>query len=125
MQLPKVTEQEKEARSEALFQAAVQSTEVPFALAQKCISALTVTESIARQANVRILSDLGVSAILLESAGQSALLIGSSNVPSIQDVVIRQRFQLEKEKFCEEMGRLKSDTLRIVANRLNIEGNGY
>ncbi|MEF3305476.1 cyclodeaminase/cyclohydrolase family protein [Paenibacillus sp. GYB003] len=85
LKLPKATEEEKRVRSDALREAALQAIEVPLGLMRICRDALELTAGIAASANPNVVSDLGIGALLFESAARSSYLTVEINLASLQD----------------------------------------
>lgn len=118
LKLPKGTDEEKTARSQALQAASVQATEVPLRLAASCRDALLRSQAIAETANKNVISDLGIAAFLLEAAAQSALLTVDINLPGLRDIARKEAFTEERNNLEREVTALKADVARIVRERL-------
>lgn len=83
--LPKDTEEEKKARSEALAAALAQSTESPLNTMALSAEVLALTRSLVGRSNRNAISDLAVSALSLKAAIQSAWLNVLINIGSMKD----------------------------------------
>ncbi|WP_413868456.1 cyclodeaminase/cyclohydrolase family protein [Albidovulum sp.] len=83
--LPKATDDEKKARSEAIqkgYQEAIQS---PLGIARECVETLQLAESLLGRSNTNALSDLGVSAQQAYAGLEGAIMNVNINLPSIKD----------------------------------------
>lgn len=118
LKLPKDTDEQKAARTQAIQEATVQATAVPRDLAQLCNAVLRQSLEIAEKANKNVISDLGIAALLAEAAGQSAILTMDINLPYLKDEAARETFTRDRNAFLEENARLKDEIVAITRRRL-------
>lgn len=83
--LPKATEAEEQARTTAVQKALTHAADVPLETARLALEALELSESLVEIGNPQALSDVGVGALLAESAVQGALLNVDINARLIKD----------------------------------------
>jgi len=83
--LPKKTEADKAARSEAVQSALIACADPPLKMMALCGRAIELTERAVGKTNRNVDSDLGVAALCLKAAMQSAWLNVLINVASIKD----------------------------------------
>ena len=91
--LPKETEEEKAARSNAISDATLVATKVPFAMMNLCVEGLKLTESLVGKSNPNASSDLGVAALNLLAGIKSAWLNVKINLPGVKDQEAKAEFQ--------------------------------
>jgi methenyltetrahydrofolate cyclohydrolase len=108
LKLPKETDEEREARSEAMRRAARAASEVPLTIARECAALLDQIESMAGRSNVSAASDLEVAARLAVAAARGAASNVLVNLPHVGD----QRFV---GITTAEVGELMHDVERIVS----------
>jgi glutamate formiminotransferase/formiminotetrahydrofolate cyclodeaminase len=84
MRLPKGTDTEKHARSEAIATAYEKATSVPLATARLCLEAIELTAEAAATGNRNSASDAGVGALLARAGVESAVLNVRINLPSVR-----------------------------------------
>jgi formiminotetrahydrofolate cyclodeaminase len=111
--LPKGTDEEKAARSEAIQLALQDAAEVPLRTAALAGEILELARRIRTGANVNVLSDVAVAAVSARAAMQAAAVNVAVNRASMTDVVARARLEAElarigdevaaAEKFIEEL----------------------
>ncbi|HET8727173.1 MAG TPA: cyclodeaminase/cyclohydrolase family protein [Alphaproteobacteria bacterium] len=89
LQLPKGTDEEKEARRRALENAARTATEVPLAAARLCLEGLDLAQQAVPLAGSHIVSDVAAGAILMHGALSAVLLNVDINLKSIKDEAAR------------------------------------
>lgn len=85
MRLPKATDDEKRARSDAIAAAYEKATAVPLATARLCLQAIELAEEAARTGNRNSASDAGVGALLAKAGLESAILNVRINLPSVRE----------------------------------------
>lgn len=118
LKLPKDSDEEKEARTAALQNAAVRATEVPLRLAVLCRDSLRSSQTIADTANKNVISDLGIAALLLEAAAQSALLTVDMNLPGLKDAEKKAAFTEQRDHVAGEIATIKNTVVEMVRDRL-------
>lgn len=104
--LPRTTDKEKEVRSQAIEEACKDALTVPMEVARCCCGGLELARRLVEIGNVRLVSDVGVAAGLLEAALKGAEL----NVKINLKVIENRDFVKEKEK---AIGSLVSDRVKI------------
>jgi glutamate formiminotransferase/formiminotetrahydrofolate cyclodeaminase len=85
MRLPKASDAEKSARSDAIAAAYEKATSVPLATARLCLAALELAEQAAAGGNRNSASDAGVGALVAKAGLESALLNVRINLPSVRE----------------------------------------
>ena len=85
MRLPKASDEEKRARSDAIAVAYEKATAVPLATARLCLQAIELAEQAAVTGNRNSASDAGVGALLAKAGLESAILNVRINLPSVRD----------------------------------------
>ena len=83
--LPKVTEQEKAERSEAIQARLRDATEVPLRCARACAEVIHLAKQSAELGSAVVISDAGAAALAAYAALRSAALNVYINVPSLRD----------------------------------------
>jgi formiminotetrahydrofolate cyclodeaminase len=102
--MPRESQQEKAARSEAIQAALKNAMAVPLAICRNLFDAAQLCEPLLQKGNVNLLSDVGVAAEFIASGFTSALLNVEINLSSIkdEDLVAKIRAELSpKEKQIE------------------------
>jgi formiminotetrahydrofolate cyclodeaminase len=85
MKLPRVTDQEKAARSAAIRTAAVAAAEVPLQTLEACRDLVVAAEALAGRSNRNAASDLAVASRLAEAAAHGAAENVMVNLPALGD----------------------------------------
>ena len=88
MKLPKESDEEKAVRSQAIQEATVTATEVPYKVMELCLAGLETTA----RSNPNAASDLGVAALNLLAGVKGAYLNVMINLPSLKGEGVKERF---------------------------------
>ncbi len=97
--LPTNTDEEKSKRRDAIEQACKKCAEVPLKIAQKCEEMVSYLEILEQKGNKLLISDIGVSAVLLKATFESALFNIRVNLKYISD----REFVNSTEKTIQEL----------------------
>ena len=84
MRLPKASEEEKRARSDAMAAAYEKATSVPLATARLCLAAIELALEAALTGNRNSASDAGVGALIAKAGLEAAILKVRINLPSVR-----------------------------------------
>lgn len=96
--LPKESDDEKAARSQAIARATRGATEAPLNTMRACQQSLRGAVAVARNGNRRAASDVGVGVELLLAALRGARLNVEINLPSLDDAAYAARVKSEAEE---------------------------
>ena len=111
MKMPRTTPEEKAKREEALKKALREATQVPMAIAWKCVRLAELSGIVAEIGNVNAVSDAGVAAVLADAAAQCAAFNVKINLSSIDD----KSFASEKwSEILDILSRTKGLSQRAV-----------
>jgi len=86
--LPKATEEEKKARSQAIQEATIKASEVPLELAGLGLQTLQIAGTLVGKINPHAASDLLVSTLASHAAVRSALLNTAINLPGLKNPAV-------------------------------------
>jgi len=109
--LPKATEEEKQARNQAIQNAAKEAAEVPLKIAEACLEIMKLAERIAIIGNPGAITDAAVSAIMARAALRSAVYNVVVNLKLIKDEAYNQAMYAELEAMQNEAEALEKATL--------------
>ncbi len=116
--LPKETEEEKAARSEAIQSALREATDVPLECARACADVIAVSRSAAEKGNLNVISDAGVSVMAAYAALKSAALNVYINAGSIKDKAFAEERLAELEKIMASADKDTDQIYNIVKDKL-------
>jgi glutamate formiminotransferase/formiminotetrahydrofolate cyclodeaminase len=85
MRLPKSTEEEAEARDQAMEDANKKAIDVPLGVLRQCREALEPADAVSQRGNRNSLSDAGVAALAAWAGGSGAFLNVLINLPGVSD----------------------------------------
>ena len=115
--MPKETDEEKAARSEAIALASVGAAEAPLKVMRAGTCALRLADSLIGRSNKQLVSDLYVAALNLNAGVQAAEFNVSANVPYIPDRELAESWKKESEKLSEEANTVST---KILCKKNNI-----
>ncbi len=104
--MPKETDEEKEARKEAMQKALKQATVVPFTVMETCFRGLKTIEDAVTITNTNCASDLGVSALTLKTGVQGAWLNVLINVSGIKDETFVNDYKTKGQTILDDTVKL-------------------
>ncbi len=112
--LPKETEEEKEARKQALARASVIAMEVPLTTAGKSLELLKHLGSIARYGHKTCISDAGVAALCAHAALQASIMNVRINLAGIEDGEVRDQAEESSAAYIQESEVLTREIIDMV-----------
>jgi len=112
--MPKNTDEEKQARSSALQEAAVFAASVPLRLMRRSLDVMTAAAEVTTKVNKNVISDLAIAVITLEAAVQSAWITVEINLGSIKDDERRRVLEAEGRSVLAKAEDVKRDVLLEV-----------
>jgi methenyltetrahydrofolate cyclohydrolase len=83
--MPRTTDEEKAARTQAMQSALKGATETPFIIAERCLDILSLAEPIGQMGNPNVVSDAATALYLADAALRSALVNVNINLKFIKD----------------------------------------
>lgn len=116
--LPKGTEAEKVARSNAVEDALKHASDVPLHVAERCADVLALTLVVAAKGNKNAASDAGVGALMAEAGLRGAALNVSINLGSIKDESYIKEQQMRVAELVAAADRHRKEALAIVQGRM-------
>lgn len=116
--LPKVTEEDKKARSQAIQDGYKVALEVPLRCAKKCLRVLELQDIFADYGNINAITDVGVGTLLAYSGVEGALFNVTINLGSIKDQEYKAEIEAEVDATLNKAKGLKEELLKVVYKRL-------
>lgn len=116
--LPRQTESEKQARTEAIQAATKEATLVPLAIAQACAEVIALSKPTTEMGNVNVVSDAGVGALSAQSGLKSAALNVLINLGSLQDEAFVTAKEAELNQILDGQDALTAEVYELVQAKL-------
>ncbi len=117
--MPKSTEQEKQARAEALEAATLYATQVPLRTMRASFNAFELAEAMAGDGNPNSVSDAGVGALALRSAVMGAALNVKINAAGLKDRAAAEALVDEANELVIKAQAAEAKILEIVEAKIN------
>lgn len=116
--LPKATDEEKAARSQAIQDGYKVAIDVPLRCAEECLRILELQDVFANYGNVNAITDVGVGTLLAYSGLEGALFNVTINLSSIKDEKYKKEMEEKVNNILNKGKRLKEELLTVVYKRL-------
>ena len=116
--MPKATDEEKAARSEAIQEGLKGCTKTPFEMMELAVEALELTASVLGESNDSAASDLGVSALSLRAAIQGAWLNVLINIGSLKDAALAEDYRQRGEALLAKALPLADEIYSTVVSQM-------
>ncbi|NLC02820.1 MAG: cyclodeaminase/cyclohydrolase family protein [Tissierellia bacterium] len=116
--MPKETDEEKKARSNAIQEGYKHALEVPLRCAEECFRVLELQEVFANYGNVNAITDVGVGTLLAYTGLEGALFNVTINLLSVKDVEYKKEMESRVSVLLKDGKRLKSKLIEKVYERL-------
>lgn len=118
MRMPKDTEEEREARAEAMREGYKAATRVPLANIELCVEALRLCAEIAPLASPQMISDVGTAALLADAGARSAAYNVRINLPQTGDEAFAAEMRGAVEALLAESSELAEAVAVVVEEKL-------
>lgn len=116
--MSKETEEEKEKRKAAIEEATYKAIDVPMVIAELCYRGLELIENLGENGNQNAITDLGVSALLLASGLEGAVLNVKINLPGISDTAYVKETRDRCREILEDGLMKKLEIMKEVEGKL-------
>jgi glutamate formiminotransferase/formiminotetrahydrofolate cyclodeaminase len=118
MKLPKGTDEEKSARTEAIQRASKIATETPLRTLERCAEMAELAARAAKLGNPNAASDVGSAALFAMSAGRAAAYNVRINLPDINDREFASEVCGRMKSALESLSQFNIETERTIDERL-------
>jgi glutamate formiminotransferase/formiminotetrahydrofolate cyclodeaminase len=118
MRMAKDTEEEREARAEAMREGYKSATRVPLANVELSVEALRLCAEIAPLSDPQMISDVGTAALLAEAGARSAAYNVRINLPETGDEEFSDRMRDALEVLLAESAELAGTVAALVEEKL-------
>lgn len=116
--LPKKTDEDKAARSQAIQEATLYATEVPLHTMQASFRAFDICRAMAEEGNPNSVSDAGVGALAARAAVLGAGLNVKINAGSLKDREMADKLIGEANELIEKANAAEQEIMKIVESKL-------
>lgn len=116
--MPKKTEEEKKAKTDAIQAALKDAMAVPLAICRNLSEAVKLCEPLLEKGNVSLVSDVGVAAELIASSFASALLNVEINLSGIKDEDLAAKIRTELSPKEKEIQTIKEKVVNQTKEKI-------
>ena len=114
LKMPKETEEDRAARTQALHGAARKAAEAPLRCVEACREVVEGAEALAGRSNVNAASDLTVAALLTEAAARGAAANVLVNLPATGDEALAADLSVRVDDLLRDVERLALGAREVV-----------
>ena len=114
IRLPKGTDAEKKARTQAMNDATKNAIEVPLQIMDTCMKSYVLIKDMAKKGNPNSISDAGVAALCARAAVYGAYLNVKINCKDFDDKAYVEKTVTKADKWLAKSDKLEKDILKIV-----------
>jgi glutamate formiminotransferase/formiminotetrahydrofolate cyclodeaminase len=118
MRMAKDTEEEREARAEAMREGYKAATRVPLANVELCVEVLRLCAEIASLASPQMISDVGTAALLADAGARAAAYNVRINLPETGDEGFSEEMREAVEALLDESAELAGAVTAVVEEKL-------
>ena len=116
--LPKISDEEKSRRTEAIQSNLTAATETPLACARACAEVVMLARRAAEKGFAGVVSDAGVGVLAAHSALRSAALNVYINAPSLKDRAFAEQSVQELNALAEDCAQETESVYQLVRGKL-------
>lgn len=116
--LPKDSEEEKAARSNAIQEATLEATKAPMEAAQMAFDALKILPTLIKNGNANAISDLASGMYLLEAGMNCSILNVKINASGLKDEEVANKFLDDCAHLQDKAKEILEDNMAIVEKML-------
>ncbi len=114
----KKTDEQKEIRLQAIENATIDATLVPYHVLENCIEALIIAKDVATHGNKNSLSDAGVAALTAEAGAVGAYYNVKINLPEIKDKKFKADTKRRAAALLKKANQLSAEIKDIIMSEL-------
>jgi len=113
--LPKESSEDKKIRNEKIQEGYQGALEVPLIVAEESYKIYEHIDIAAKLGNKNVISDAGVSVLMLQASIESAILNVKINLSSVKDETYKEKIEMRCEELIKQ-GRIKRDKILYIVN---------
>jgi len=116
--LPKETDEDIKLRKQKILEGTIEAIKVPYRVSELSLEALKNIDHILQYGNKNAISDIGVSALLLQAGLEGALLNVKINLSGLSDSQMISKYQDSTSSMLEESKLIRENILTKIHNTL-------
>ncbi|MFK5982782.1 MAG: glutamate formimidoyltransferase [Flavobacteriaceae bacterium] len=116
--MPKDSEEEKEARKQAIEEATIYATEIPFQVMETSFNSMEVMQAMIKDGLQNSLSDGGVGVLCAKAAVLGAYFNVKINAKDIKDRVFAEDILTKAENIYQQTLKIETDTIEYIDSKM-------
>jgi glutamate formiminotransferase/formiminotetrahydrofolate cyclodeaminase len=116
--MPKDSDEEKEARKQAIEEATIYATEIPFQVMETSFNSMEVMQAMIKDGLQNSLSDGGVGVLCAKAAVLGAYFNVKINAKDIKDRVFAEDILTKAENIYQQTLKIETDTIEYINSKM-------
>jgi glutamate formiminotransferase/formiminotetrahydrofolate cyclodeaminase len=116
--LPKNSDEEKQARSQAIQDATLYATQIPLKTMQVCFSGYEIAQAMVEKGNPNSVTDAGVGALCIRTAIYGAYLNVKINASGLKDKVIAEKLVAEASDILQKSNAMEQTIIQATESKM-------
>jgi glutamate formiminotransferase/formiminotetrahydrofolate cyclodeaminase len=116
--LPKNSDEEKQARTQAIQEATLYATQVPLKTMQVCFSGYEIAQAMVEKGNPNSVTDAGVGALCIRAAIYGAYLNVKINASGLKDKIVAEKLVADANAILQQSNTLEQEIIKATEAKM-------
>ncbi len=116
--LPKNSDEEKQARTQAIQDATLYATQVPLKTMQVCFSGYEIAQAMVEKGNPNSVTDAGVGALCIRAAIYGAYLNVKINASGLKDKIVAEKLVADANAILQQSNTLEQEIIKATETKM-------
>ena len=116
--LPKNSDEEKQARTQAIQDATLYATQVPLKTMQVCFSGYEIAQAMVEKGNPNSVTDAGVGALCIRTAIYGAYLNVKINASGLKDKIVAEKLVTDANAILQQSNTLEQEIIKATEAKM-------
>lgn len=116
--LPKNSDEEKQARTQAIQDATLYATQVPLKTMQVCFSGYEIAQAMVEKGNPNSVTDAGVGALCIRAAIYGAYLNVKINASGLKDKIVAEKLVADANAILQQSNTLEQEIIKAAETKM-------
>jgi len=116
--LPKNSDEEKQARTQAIQDATLYATQVPLKTMQVCFSGYEIAQAMVEKGNPNSVTDAGVGALCIRAAIYGAYLNVKINASGLKDKIVAEKLVADANAILQQSNTLEQEIIKATEAKM-------
>ena len=116
--LPKNSDEEKQARTQAIQDATLYATQVPLKTMQVCFNGYEIAQAMVEKGNPNSVTDAGVGALCIRTAIYGAYLNVKINASGLKDKIVAEKLVADANAILQQSNTLEQEIIKATETKM-------